>query len=514
MQRLAILIALCASGASALVFRPMRMSSAIQPSSDQGPLERTLAKALRFPTKKKDYSDEIEQPGSVSFAIRRLEKDLDLLDDRIGREPQLARAEIGVLISCSLLSTVSPLIWSAKVTELLVPALAALVAAIGVSSEYIGRVAVAQGKEVAAATLQTAAEAEQILSRSERVKAVIPMCVGVSTGCGAFSLLAPEILEEFLMKTGWSIGIFSDVFLLFWPFISVAGATVAGLAAQECSYLARRASGVGDRRMATRKSIQRTWLSSPEQISIATMSMRKKWSGFVRSILIAPALGVLLPGSLGFKAVVVSVVAAAQAAYYLTCAEYDIAQAIDKVAEKLRSAALADVYANQGARAGSILPFTSALAALCVAAAAAIVEIQPAFGILFPALGSVFAGAASVAKAQAEVDTAAASGVATALAESNRDDVEEKNPVSRTLRNSRLSFGASFQRIYNGITGLRRRLANFIGGEYRPVTQSDVQNLETTYRRSPDAHLGDSKKDSAEQAELPRVPGVVYETSK
>ena len=53
-------------------------------------------------------------------------------------------------------------------------------AAIGIGAEYTGKVAVADGKEVAATTLQCAAEAEALLAKAERVKAVSPLCVGVS----------------------------------------------------------------------------------------------------------------------------------------------------------------------------------------------------------------------------------------------------------------------------------------------------------------------------------------------
>jgi len=85
----------------------------------------------------------------------------------------------------------------------------------------------------------------------------------------------------------------------------------------------------------------------------------------------------MVPGPLEFKAVVAAAIAAAQSAYYLAQAEYFLARATDAVALKSRAAAIADTYANQGARSGSILPFTSALAGLCAAATAAVVEILP-----------------------------------------------------------------------------------------------------------------------------------------
>ena len=94
--------------------------------------------------------------------------------------------------------------------------------------------------------------------------------------------------------------------------------------------------------------------------------------------------------------------------------------------------------ANQGARSGAILPFTSALAALCAAATAAVVEVLPllpsieleaAVGGIFPVLGALFASAASVSKARCEVDAAAASMAADSFADrDNRDrEVEYQN---------------------------------------------------------------------------------------
>jgi len=77
------------------------------------------------------------------------------------------------------------------------------------------------------------------------------------------------------------------------------------------------------------------------------------------------------------------------------------------VSIKARAAAVADTYANQGARAGSILPFTSALAGLCAAASAAATELLPFVGsvpieallsMVFPSGAALFAAAASISK--------------------------------------------------------------------------------------------------------------------
>jgi hypothetical protein len=127
---------------------------------------------------------------------------------------------------------------------------------------------------------------------------------------------------------------------------------------------------------------------------------------------------------------------------------------ISQVSVKARAAAVADTYANQGARAGSILPFTSALAGLCAAASAAAVEILPLINNLslesfiamfFPGGAALFAAAASVSKARCEVDAAAASQAAsTGLV--GRDD-NPKDPVTVVIELIRLTVKASWQKI-------------------------------------------------------------------
>ena len=73
---------------------------------------------------------------------------------------------------------------------------------------------------------------------------------------------------------------------------------------------------------------------------------------------------------------------------------------------------IADTYANQGTKAGAILPFTSALAGLCAAASAFAVEtlpfidmtsLQTVLSFSFPFGAALFSAAASVSKARCEV---------------------------------------------------------------------------------------------------------------
>uniref|UniRef100_A0A7S1U8P2 H(+)-exporting diphosphatase n=1 Tax=Phaeomonas parva TaxID=124430 RepID=A0A7S1U8P2_9STRA len=467
-------------------------------------MEQRITDFLSIPTLRENLTKKqtaLDEPG-VSMVIRRLEKDLDFLDQRMGRTSQLNGKELSVLLFAATAAFVSPLLFTAHVTEVILPALAATVGAIGVSAEYNGKVAVSEGKEVAAVTLQAAAEAEQLLARSERVKAVMPLTVGITAACAAFSLLAPSAIEEFALKLGNPLGLFwTDLLILIWPFIGLLAAAVGGVASEECSNLATTASGVGDRRLATRNTISRTWLSGVEMVKGRTGTMRRKWVSFALGVLPGPMLGVLVPASLGAKAVIVSATAAAQAAYYLTRAEYDLSIAVDKIAEKTRCAALADVYANQSMRAGAILPFTSALGGLCIAGCAAVVEFQPVVGIIFPALGALFAAAASVSKAQCEVDTAAACAAATDFSDSNREPDEYRgNPRKNIFRNMRLSLQATYSRGVTIATNLRRiffaRFGKWFGDRddttaaapapAAPEKSSDRAALESSYKKSPE----------------------------
>ena len=82
-------------------------------------------------------------------------KDMQELDTVVGRTPQLSLTELAVLTSTVLVTAVSPYLFSVKVVELLVPSMAAVSAAIGISAEYVGKVAVANGKEIAALAIQS-----------------------------------------------------------------------------------------------------------------------------------------------------------------------------------------------------------------------------------------------------------------------------------------------------------------------------------------------------------------------
>ena len=312
----------------------------------------SIANALSLPR----GQNETKKFLPIQAALQKIQKDMEFLDDVAGRTPQLSTAEFMVLLSTVIVSGLSPIAFSAKVAELLVPSMAAISAAIGISAEYVGKVAVANGKETAALAIQATAESEVLLAQAERIKAVLPLCVGIATTASAFALLAPAFVNEVIKKYAFVPVV--EVYLFF-PLVAVLAAAIAGLATQESLGLASISIGTGNRRFASSKSVGRTWLSATEQILSNSKRMSNKWSSFALAVTPAPVIAALFPGPLSLKAIVCAAIAAAQAAYYLAIAEYSIAEATNAVALKARAAAVADTYANQGSRSGAVLPFTS-----------------------------------------------------------------------------------------------------------------------------------------------------------
>ena len=320
-------------------------------------------------------------------------------------------------------------------------------AAIGIGAEYVGKVAVADGKEVAAATLQCAAEAEGLLANAERSKAISPLCVGISATAASFALLVPVLLDALAVKN--NLQLVTEVYLLC-PLVSVLSAAIASLVYQETASYCQAATSIGNRRFAKSGLVGRTWLSMTEQVERKSTGARAKWQQFAASVVPAPIIGALVPGALPTKTIVVTAFAAAQSAFFLAQAEYAVSKATDAVAIKSRSAAVCDTYANQGARSSAILPFTSALGSLCAAATAAIVELpfleslarmggpaivpQILLVATFPSLSAVFAAAASVSKARCEVDAEAAVVAASTLALEYSTDGSDDNPVLDPFR--------------------------------------------------------------------------------
>ena len=394
--------------------------------------------------------NETQRNIPVLRTMQRIEKDMKMLDDVAGQTPQLTNVEVALLGSSVVLSAISPTFLSMKVVEVLVPSMAALAAAVGISAEYVGRVAVANGKEISSLAMQAAAEAEGVLAQAERAKAIMPLCVGISTSASAFALLAPALVAELnqifgiqlimnevrdelifledycsilLLSCSISTGALESLDLLLsfsmitlslhdtiiliitnqsistpkstqvlivFPLVSVLSAAIANLAAEESIQLSNRASNTGLRRFASSKTVGVTWKSQAEQVTAASDQTTQKWWSFAYSVIPAPIVAAIWPGNFALSCIVCSAFAAAQAAYYLANAEYSVGSASVQVAIKAKAAAVSDTYANQGSRAGSVLPFTSALAGLCAAASTAVVEVVPLVSIV--ELQSLIAG--------------------------------------------------------------------------------------------------------------------------
>lgn len=362
----------------------------------------------------------------VWTALSKLESNMEILDDLAGQSQQLNALEFSILSGCILAAAAAP-IMGGSLTEFIAPSAAACCAAIGIGAEYVGKTAVADGKEVAAISIQCAAEAEAVLAQAERSKAITPLCVGIGATSATVSLLIPAVLEASGLT--FSVPGVRELYLLC-PVASILSAAIAGLSYQETRTFCQTAIGVGNRRFARSGSVGRTWMSASQQIATKSTTGRKKLTTFAFSVLPAPLMGVLVPGTIATKAIVIAAIGAAESAFFLTQAEYCLARAVDAVALKTRSAAVCDTYANQGSRSSAILPFTSALSALCAATTAAVVEL-PFFeastsamtvagqvvGIsIFPAFAALFAGAASVSKARCELDAEAAMEAASTLA--------------------------------------------------------------------------------------------------
>lgn len=402
---------------------------------------------------------------------------MQLLDNLAGQRPQLSVLEFTLLSAAVSAAASSPLFLGGHLTGVLAPSAAAFTAAIGIGAEYTGKVAVADGKEIAAACIQCAAEAEGFLAQAERSKAIMPLCVGISATTATLALLVPVLLDSAGFMGG-NLPLVSEIYLCC-PLGGVLSAAVASLAYRETKNFCQQAIGVGNRRFARSGLVGRTWLSNTEQITQKSKIAMNKWRTFAIAVLPSPLLAALVPGALPTKTIVAAALAAAQTAYYLAQAESVLGRATDAVALKARSAAVCDTYANQGARSAAILPFTSALCGLCAAATAAIVELPfletlAAAGTVagsigqvvtvasFPVLSALFAAAASVSKARCEVDAEAAMQAASTLALPYDDDDNDPilKPLAAVVELIRLNFRNSikepFQRLLRRMNLFRR----------------------------------------------------------
>jgi hypothetical protein len=164
------------------------------------------------------------------------------LDRQAGQKAQLSIVEFALLSFAVCSAASGPLLLGGHITEFLAPSAAAFCAAIGIGAEYTGKVAVADGKEVAAVAIQCSAEADGLLANAERAKAIIPLCVGIGATGASFALLVPVLLDS-IFGTASNLQIATEIYLLC-PLVSVLAAAVAALALQETESFAQNAIGV------------------------------------------------------------------------------------------------------------------------------------------------------------------------------------------------------------------------------------------------------------------------------
>eukprot|EP00956_Cyclotella_meneghiniana_P020119 scaffold35110_cov53-Cyclotella_meneghiniana.AAC.6 len=323
----------------------------VRGSSSSSNTREVLIKALpsnnnnKTPPARRTESDNNDNnnnnnPTTITTALQTLERDMTILDNLASSQSQLSLPEVGLLLGAVTASGIGPIVFpGTSVTEVLAPAAAAFTASITIGSEYIGRVAVADGKEIAANAIQCAAEAEAFLANAERVKAITPLCVGLGATCASFALLTPTLVEVLNLS---SVQMITQIYLLC-PLIAILSAAVANLALEETRDFSSRAINVGVRRFSKGGDVGRTWLSSAEQVKRNSQSKTERWWSFAGSVLPAPIIGGFFgPPALSAKCIVIAALAAAQSAYFLALAEGVIARAQDAVAIKARSAAVCD----------------------------------------------------------------------------------------------------------------------------------------------------------------------------
>ena len=276
-------------------FAPVVLPKAARPGVGFGRAESPLrlrapsaAPRLR-PLRVTKFADgESDLATSVKKNVGTLVSDMGILDQSVRAE--LSGSELFLLATAVIGSSSAPYLVPLTVTKLLVPGLSALCALIGVSSEFYGKVAVCTGKEVAAATLQASAEAEALLARAERAKAVLPLCVGIATTASAFALIAPALITTAHIQ-------FATEALLVPPLFATLAAAVAGLATEEARDFASESVGLGARRFATSEQVGATWMSTTEQINARARSSTTRWQSYAANTLPAPVIASLfIPG--------------------------------------------------------------------------------------------------------------------------------------------------------------------------------------------------------------------------
>ena len=424
-------------------------------------------------------SGEVDYDRTVSNAIKRIKSDTESLDNLVASKAQLSTRDLSWLSASSAVAIIAPFALELELAKLITPCATFVCALVGLWSEYVGKTANCNAKEMVKITEQTAMEAEALVASALRAKTILPLCVGVSITARSFALLAPTLIENFAEDITTQAS--TELYLVM-PLISVLGAAIAGLAFQDVQQLCNRAINTGTRRFSKSTSVGDQWISATELVLAEAETNNNKLWYFATATVPAPLFAALCPTSLSVKAIVAATAAAAQAAYYLNDAEYELARAEDAVALKVRAKAVANTYATQGYRSAAILPYTSALGGLAVPVSAALVEVTPLVsagpGLLalvfgaFPTAAAAVAGAASISKARCQVNAAASKNAVENFADASlratdRNQKGSLDPIITVFTLIKLTLNSSLQAARRGVkkplAALRRFLERFLG---------------------------------------------------
>ena len=452
----------------------------------QTPPTQSLRKAI---DEAKSVKRKDREAQAIDRAVARVTRDMDRVDFSSDRRGALERREKVALGAATAVAAGATLTAAAPAAA--VAAGAAATAAIGGYKEWGALRAAANAHEVSAVAVRAAAEAEEILAGAERVKSVLPVCVVLGATATALSSSAPALLE--LLEPATAVEQIPDYYdeaprwaplrkyntptlevpatqplfvdrsaavrsrtlvSLVCPAVSILAASVAVVAEQDSRRRCDKALALGRRRFATSENVGYTWRSVVELSQDEARAETALWLGFARSILPAPFAAAFMTysGSFALAAPVASAVAAAQAAYYLTAAEYGIARATESVAAKGRTAAVADAYSKQARKACARVPLASATAALACATCALVVEVAPkVLGFGFALVAAALVRDAAKFRARTRGDAAAAAAAADQLAglDDGADD-DPLLPLALTWRNFKATLTASFEAIAVG----------------------------------------------------------------
>ncbi|KAL7453915.1 hypothetical protein ACHAXS_000314 [Conticribra weissflogii] len=167
-------------------------------------------------------------------------------------------------------------------------------ASIAIRSKYIGKVAITDRKDIATNTIQTTTKVKALLANAKQVKAITPLCIGVSTMAVSLSLLIPTIIK--------ALNIVNSIQLVMELYLACPLFSILAVAASN------RTITIGVQCFSKFDLVGRIWLSSLEQI-------QTRWIDG------GPLPGVFLPnpivGSMmGGQCIVVMVLAAAKSMYF------------------------------------------------------------------------------------------------------------------------------------------------------------------------------------------------------